>query len=279
MKNNQTTWWRDVVERYERPHLPSSIGQIINSVGPYLLLWALMVWTIQYSYLLTLLLVIPAAGFWIRIFIICHDCGHGSFFVNRKANHVVGAITGLMTLTPYRYWRLEHARHHGSSGNLDRRGIGDIWTMTVDEYRASSWWRRLGYRLYRNPLIMFGLGSFYLFAVRYRLTAGVQEPAARHSVYLTNAGLLVVGALLVAWLGLAHFLMIFVPLLFLASSAGVWLFYVQHQFEGVYWERDEKWDYLKQAMEGSSFYRLLRSLACRLWDERRHRLVGFAVAR
>jgi omega-6 fatty acid desaturase (delta-12 desaturase) len=260
MVMSDKTTWRRIVEHYERPRLASSVWQIVNSVLPYLALWYLMTVTVGISYPLTLALVVLAAGFWVRIFIISHDCGHGSFFESSRANNFWGGLTSVLTLIPYRYWRMEHARHHGSSGNLDRRGIGDIWTMTVEEYRSQPWWRRAAYRIYRNPFIMFGLGSAVAFAIFYRFTDGATSKPLRRSVYRTNVALLVMAVAMIAWIGWAHFLMIFLPLLFLGSAIGAWLFYVQHQFEGVYWERDEHWDYLKQAMEGSSYYRLPRVL-------------------
>jgi len=248
------------VAPYEHPRLPSSIWQIVNSLVPYLFLWFLMTRTIHWSYPLTLALAFLAAGFWLRLFIIAHDCGHGSFFHSQRANHFWGTLAGVLTLTPYYSWRHEHALHHGSSGNLDRRGMGDIWTLTVGEYRASPWWRRLAYRIYRNPLAMFGFGPFFLFAIRYRLTLSLGGRRERSSVHWTNAGLLAIGAAMCAWVGATNYLLMLVPVMGVATSLSVWLFYVQHQFEGVYWERDGSWDYLRQAMEGSSFYRLPRVL-------------------
>ena len=260
MKTSSSTWWRPIVEHYEQPQLSISCRQIANSVGPYLGIWLLMILSVEVSYLLTLLLAVLAAGFWVRIFIISHDCGHGSFFKSRRANHFWGVITGVLTLMPYLFWRREHARHHGSSGNLDRRGVGDIWTMTVEEYLASSWWRRAQYRIYRNPFLMFGVGAWILFAFRYRVTQGAGNLQEKRSVYWTNFGLAAIAAMMIAWIGVKQYLMIMLPLMAIGSSVGVWLFYVQHQFEGVYWERDEEWDYLKQAMEGSSFYKLPKIL-------------------
>ena len=260
MTTSALTPWRPIVARYETPRLASSVWQILNSIVPYALLWVLMAWTITFSYPLTLVLAVFTAGFWIRIFIIAHDCGHGSFFTSQRANHFWGTLTGVLTLTPYLSWRHQHAKHHGSSGNLDRRGTGDIWTLTVKEYRALPWWRRVMYRVYRNPLAMFGAGPVLLFGIYYRLPCSMGGPRARRSVHWTNAALLVIGLLMTRWLGLAHFLMILLPVMLVATSAGTWLFYVQHQFEGVYWERDDEWDYLRQAMDGSSFYRLPRVL-------------------
>ena len=252
--------WRPIVEKYEQPSRYSGIWQIVNSIGPYVLIWYLMTLTVHVSYPLTIALSFLAAGFWIRVFIISHDCGHGSFFKSKRANHFWGMVAGTITCTPYLHWRREHAKHHGSSGNLDRRGSGDIWTLTVDEYLASPFLRRVKYRLYRNPILMFGFGAFLLFAYHYRIAKRIRSGILRRSVYWTNACLLLIFLAMSAWVGFTTYMMILLPVMFIACGSGVWLFYVQHQFEGVYWERDDDWDYLTQAMEGSSFYKLPRIL-------------------
>lgn len=253
--------WRELVEPFERPSRARSIWQLANSIGPFLLLWGVMIWTIQYSYLLTLAIAVPTAGFMVRTFIISHDCGHGAFFRSPAANHFWGVISGMLTLMPYRYWRHEHGLHHATSGNLDRRGTGDIWTLTVREYQQSPWWRRAAYRLYRNPLLMLGPGALIVMTLMYRL------PTSRHagrrerlSVLATNLGLLAIILAMCTWLGAKTFFMIFLPVVIMSSSAGVWLFYVQHQFEGVRWTRHTEWNFLTQAIESSSFYRLPRLL-------------------
>lgn len=255
-----STWWRPVVAPYEVPSAARSSWQLVNTLVPFFGLLALMTWLAGRSVTATLLLAPLLAGFWVRIFIISHDCGHAAFFTSRAANSFWGGLTSFLTLIPYRYWKMEHAKHHGSSGNLDRRGTGDIWTMTVEEYRQASRGRKLLYRLYRNPLVLFGVGPLFLFTVLYRFTLGMGGPRERRSVLVTNLGLLAVFSLLVFLLGMKTVLLVILPAFTISAGAGVWLFYVQHQFEGVYWERDDNWDYLRQAMEGSSYYRLPRIL-------------------
>ena len=252
--------WKEVVAKYQEPALWRSIWQIVNSIVPYAVLWYLMYRSLAVSYWLTVPLALLAAGFLVRIFIIFHDCGHGSFFKSRKANDVWGMITGVMTFTPYYMWRWEHAVHHASSGDLDRRGKGDVWTLTVQEYLESSRWKRFAYRLARNPVVLFVIAPLFLFMVRQRfptLKAGKRE---RHSMYWTNLAVLGVVAAMSAAFGWKAYLAIQVAVVALAGSAGVWLFYVQHQFEGVYWERREDWDYAAAALQGSSFYKLPKVL-------------------
>lgn len=253
-------WWRSVVERYEKPDLLRSSWQIVNSIGPYLLLWLLMIYSIRVSYLLTVPAAVLAAGFLVRMFIIAHDCGHGSCFKSYRANRFWGVVASTLCIIPFHFWAADHGRHHGSSGNLDRRGFGDIWTLTVQEYLASPWYRRLGYRLYRNPFLMFGIGAVGVMAVRYRIPRGATNTRERLSVHWTNLGLAAIACGMVTWIGLAHYLMILGTILVVSSGAGVWLFYIQHQFDGVRWERDPEWNFLTQAIESSSFYRLPRIL-------------------
>jgi len=205
-------------------------------------------------------LAILAGAFMVRVFIIHHDCGHGSFFKSPRANHILGAITGLLTFTPYLHWRWEHAVHHSSSGDLDRRGTGDVWTLTVQEYLESSRWRRFSYRLARNPVVLFVIAPMILFLGINRIPKPKAPVRERYSVYLTNLaiGLMAVGLI---WIfGLKAYLIIQLTVLMVAGSAGVWLFYVQHQFEGVYWERGDNWDYATAALKGSSFYKLPKVL-------------------
>lgn len=217
-----------------------------------------MYWSLDYSYLLTLALAVPTAGLLVRIFIISHDCGHGAFFPSRRANDIVGGITAFLCSTPYHYWKHDHAVHHASAGNLDKRGRGDIWTMTVREYESAPWAKRLAYRLYRNPLILFGIGAFSVFVLEYRVPPRNGTARDRVSVWRTNAGLLGVLVLAYFTIGLVDFALIFAPIYLLAAGAGAWLFYVQHQFEDVYWARDKEWDYVAACMLGSSYYRLPR---------------------
>jgi omega-6 fatty acid desaturase (delta-12 desaturase) len=212
------------------------------------------------SWWLIIPLAILAGGLMVRTFIIFHDCGHGSFFNSQKANHILGAITGVLTFTPYYHWRWEHAIHHSSSGDLDRRGTGDIWTLTVQEYLESSRWKRFAYRLARNPLILFVLAPLFLFTVLERIPSRKAPLRERYSVYWTNLALGLVAIGLIWAFGWKAYLIIQLTILTVAASAGVWMFYVQHQFEGVYWERTEEWDYVKAALHGSSFYKLPRVL-------------------
>lgn len=252
--------WKEAVAAYRSPDLRRSAWQLADSVLPFLALWYVSYRFLSVSYLLTLLSAALAAGFLVRIFIIFHDCGHGSFFKSRTSNDLVGFITGILTLTPYYDWRHEHAVHHGTAGNLDRRGRGDVWTMTVDEYRQASSWRRLGYRLYRNPFVLLGLGPLWVFFIRQRFTRPGSERRERLSVHLTNLALTILLAMAVATVGFKATALVHVPIMAFAGAAGIWLFYVQHQFEGVYWERTDRHDFVAVALQGSSLYRLPRVL-------------------
>jgi acyl-lipid omega-6 desaturase (Delta-12 desaturase) len=257
-RDNRT--WIEVISNYNKPDTGKSIWQIINSLGPYLLLWVAMYYSLRVSYLLTLGLSFVAAGFLVRMFIIFHDCGHGSFFRAQRANRIVGTILGSLVFTPYDRWHLDHAIHHKTVGNLDKRGSGDVWTLTVEEYTKLSRREKLVYRLYRNPLLLFGIGPFLLFLVWFRFTRKGMGKPERRSVYITNLIILVFTTALILVMGWKAFLMIQLPILYLATVAGVWLFYVQHQFEDVIWTRQEDWDYRKMAMEGSSFLKFPRIL-------------------
>jgi len=212
------------------------------------------------SWWLTVPLAILAGAFLVRVFIIFHDCGHGSFFKSEAANHIVGAVTGLLAFTPFYHWRWEHAIHHSSAGHLDRRGTGDVWTMTVQEYLEASRWKRFAYRLARNPFVLFVLAPLFLFLVMHRVPSLKAPARERYSVYWTNLGIGVMAAGLIWLFGLKAYLIIQLTVLMTAASVGLWLFYVQHQFEGVYWERGEHWDYAQAALKGSSFYKLPRVL-------------------
>ncbi|HES59944.1 MAG: fatty acid desaturase [Calditrichaceae bacterium] len=254
--NTETQQYRKLLIDYQQPDLKRSIWQIINSFIPYLALLAAMYFSLNVSYWLTLILAIPAAGFMVRIFIISHDCGHGSFFKSKPVRDIVGFITGVIAFVPYKHWRHSHAIHHATNANLDRRGFGDVWTLTVNEYLALSFWRRLEYRLYRNPFIMFTVGPLYHFLIAQRFPEKGAKKKERNSVYLTNlslAGIVILSSIII---GLKAYLIIQLSVLFFASLGGVWLFYVQHQFEDVYWERDESWDFQAAAIQGSSYYKL-----------------------
>ena len=212
------------------------------------------------SYFLTLGISVIAAGFLVRIFIIFHDCCHYSFFKNRKANKVIGTITGALTLFPYSQWQHDHAIHHATSSNLDKRGTGDIWTLTVDEYLAETPVRKLAYRIYRNPFVMFGLGPIYVFLIMNRFNKKGAKKKERINTYITNfliAGLVL---LLCGTLGAKAFLLIQGPIFLISGILGIWLFYVQHTFEDSYFEENKDWDFVKAAVEGSSFYKLPKLL-------------------
>ena len=256
----ETQAWKQIVARYQQPSTGRALWQIANTVVPYAALWALMWVTLPISWWLTLPLAILAGGLLVRTFIIFHDCGHGSFFKSQTANHILGAITGVMTFTPYYHWRWEHAIHHSTSGDLDRRGTGDVWTLTVQEYLEASRWKRFSYRLARNPFILFVLAPLFLFLVLERIPSRRAPRRERYSVYLTNLALGTMAAGLICFFGLKAYLIIQLAILSVAGSVGVWMFYVQHQFEGVYWERSEEWDYVKAALHGSSFYKLPKVL-------------------
>ena len=259
-KRTERPAWRTTVERHETPSRAASIGQLVNSLGPYFALWALMVWSLHVSYWITLALAVPAAGFLVRVFIIFHDCGHGSFFKSRRANTFWGVVTGLLTFTPFQQWRHDHAVHHATSGDLDRRGTGDVWTMTVREYEESSRWRRLAYRLVRNPVVLFLVAPLYLFLIQHRVPSRGSGPRERRSVLWTNLALVGIVVMMGLILGFKTFVLIQFPISMIATVAGVWLFYVQHQFEGAYWERRTEWDFVGAALHGSSFYKLPRVL-------------------
>lgn len=251
---------RKTVSPFEGPNAKVSIRQMFNTFPPFFLLWFAAYQSLSISYWLTLALAIVASGFVIRIFIIFHDCCHQSFFKGKKANQIVGTISGIITMFPFEKWKRAHSIHHATSSNLDKRGTGDVWVMTVDEYVAASFWGKLAYRLYRNPLVMFGLGPIYLFLVSNRLNRKGPKRKERLNTYLTNFSILAIYALLCWAIGWQAFLLVQAPILFVAGSLGIWLFYVQHQFEESYFENDPEWDYVTAAVDGSSYYKLPRVL-------------------
>jgi omega-6 fatty acid desaturase (delta-12 desaturase) len=250
--------WMAILTRYREPNNARSVLELLITAGPFVLLWVLMWAALGVGYWLCLLIAVPAAGFLVRLFMIQHDCGHGALFRRRFANDWVGRVIGVLTLTPYDFWRRTHAIHHATSGNLERRGTGDIDTLTVREYLALSRWRRLGYRLYRHPIIMFGLGPAYLFLLQHRLPVGMMRGGWQPwlSTMATNAAI-ALGAVAMMWLvGVGPFLLVHLPITLLAASIGVWLFYVQHQFEGTFWAEDRAWRLHEAALHGSSHYDL-----------------------
>ncbi len=256
MKDAEKLTWRKAMDPYETAVLWRSLWQTVNTLVPYAALWYLMYLSLEVSYVLTLGLAFVTAGFLIRSFIILHDCGHGSFFTSQKANNFLGSIIGVLTFTPYHYWTYEHSIHHATSGDLDRRSVGDIKTWTVEEYLSAPFWQRVRYRLYRNPIVLFAVGPLLLFLIGYRLPLGNAVRRQRRSVIRTNFAIIGLAALICSVIGVKAYLLIQLPVLMISSSVGVWMFYIQHQFEGVYWERHGNWDYLTAALEGSSFYKL-----------------------
>jgi omega-6 fatty acid desaturase (delta-12 desaturase) len=255
-----TAAWRGIVTQYQQPSAGRAWWQIVNTLGPYALLWFLIPRAATVSWLLALPLVILAGAILVRVFIIFHDCGHGSFFKSTSANSLLGFITGLLTFTPYHQWRWEHSIHHGAAGHLDKRGTGDLWTLTVQEYLEASRWKRFAYRLARNPIVLFVIAPLFVFFVKHRLPTAGANKREIHSVYWMNLALggMVIG--MSALFGFKTYLLIQLGVLTVAGSGGFWLFYVQHQFEGVYWERGDEWDYTAAALQGSSFYKLPRIL-------------------
>jgi omega-6 fatty acid desaturase (delta-12 desaturase) len=243
-----------------RPDVPRSLLALLTSVVPFLALWFLMYEMLGISYLLVLLLAVPAAGFLVRTYILFHDCAHGSFLPSRRANDWLGAALALLVFTPFARWRRDHVKHHATAGDLDRRGFGDVPTLTVAEYEARSWRGHLGYRLFRNPFVMFGLGPIYSLVIQPRWANPSEPTRIKHSTWTTNVALaLVIGGL--CWLvGWQAFLLIEVPVIAIAGAGGLWLFYVQHQFEDTYWKRSDDWSYEDAALRGSSYLRLPKVL-------------------
>ena len=256
----QGAYWREALAPYAKPHLGRSLLDLATSVLPYLALSVVMYEALSVSYLLVLVIAVPTAGFLVRTFVLFHDCSHGSFLSSRRANLWLGTVLGLFVYSPFLRWRHDHAIHHATSGDLDRRGGGDVRTLTVSEYRALEPRARLGYRLFRNPLVMFGIGPIVALLVGPRIVAKSARPRMRQSVLGTNVALAVLVAALCWALGWRDFLLVQAPTLLLAGSAGIWLFYVQHQFEDAYWESAETWTYADAALRGSSYLKLPKLL-------------------
>jgi omega-6 fatty acid desaturase (delta-12 desaturase) len=255
-----TAEWKAIVRQYQQPSLPRAIWQLCNTLVPFGLIWYLMYLSVTWSWVVTLGLAALNGLFLVRIFIIFHDCGHGSFFKSPLANDIVGFITGLLTLTPYHHWRWEHAIHHASCGDLDRRGTGDIWTMTVQEYLEASRWKRFAYRLARNPIVLFVIAPAFLFIIWQRFSLARASARDKWSVRWMNVAILAMAALLSWAFGITNYILIHLTIVTVGGGVGIWMFYVQHQFEDVYWEHDEDWDYTEAALKGSSFYKLPRVL-------------------
>ena len=248
--------WKAIVAEYQQPSTARATWQIVNSFGSYALVWLAMYLSVGVSWWITLPLAFLAGALLVRIFIIFHDCGHGSFFKSKTANDITGFLAGVLNFTPYQHWRWEHAVHHSSSGDLDRRGTGDVWTMTVKEYRASSRWQRLGYRIVRHPLVLLFVAPFYLFVFRERFSTAGASARDRRSVWWMNAAIVAMIAGLGSAFGWKNYLFIQFVVTLTGGAIGVWMFYVQHQFEDTYWARREDWDFTAAALHGSSFYKL-----------------------
>jgi omega-6 fatty acid desaturase (delta-12 desaturase) len=248
--------WHGLVADYRHASAWRASWQLINTLGPYGLLTYLLYISLGVSIWLTLGLMVLAAAFLVRLFIIFHDCAHGSFFGSKLLNDVVGMVAGTLTFTPYHQWRARHNVHHATSGDLDRRGAGDVWTLTVREYLACSRWKRCLYRIGRNPAVLFVAAPLLYFVVSQRFCRLSASWRERLSVYATDVAILAVAAALCALFGIRSYLEVQMGVMMLAGAAGLWLFYVQHQFEGVYWERGEDWDYASAALRGSSYYKL-----------------------
>jgi len=250
--------WTQILSRYRQPSDGRGVVEIAITVVPLVVLWALAWFALKQGYWLSLLITVPAAGFLVRLFMIQHDCGHGAFFRHRLVNDWVGRVIGVLTLTPYDFWRRTHALHHATSGNLDRRGFGDIDTLTVREYRQRPLLGRLKYRLYRHPLVMFGIGPAYLFVFQHRLPVGLMRGgfAPWLSTMSTNLAIATIVAGLIWLIGVKAFVLVHLPIMLLAASIGVWLFYVQHQFEETAWDENADWDRHEAALHGSSHYEL-----------------------
>ncbi|MFC3041149.1 fatty acid desaturase [Virgibacillus xinjiangensis] len=260
MSKQKQAQLRKSVAAFAKSDTRTGVVQLVNTIVPFLVLWFLAYKGLSVSIWLGMALAVVAAGFVIRIFIIFHDCTHGSFLKSSKANRVVGTITGILTHFAFEKWKREHAIHHATSGNLDKRGTGDVWVMTVDEYIHASFAGRLAYRLYRNPLVMFGLGPLYLFLISNRFNRKKPKKKERWNTYLINVSIACIYGLMIGLVGWQAFLLIQMPILFVAGAAGIWLFYVQHQFEDSYFENEDEWNFVKAAVDGSSYYKLPKVL-------------------
>ena len=252
--------WQESVGRYARPDLRRTLWALASSVVPFIALWVLMYLALSVSYFLTLALAVPATAFLLRIYMLFHDCTHGSLLRSRRANARVGAVLGFFVFTPFARWRYEHTMHHATASDLDRRGTGDMMTLTVDEYEARSRGARLKYRLYRSPLVMFGIGPVWSMVLSPRWVPRGSRPEIKRSVLGLDVALVVVFGALCWWLGWRDVLLVQAPFIWLAGGAGIWLFYVQHQFSNTYWQRSPDWTYADAAMRGSSYLHLPRVL-------------------
>lgn len=250
--------WLKILAKYRQPRVGRSVFELLVTVLPFLVFSAGAYVSVFHGFWPGLILILPAAAFLLRLFMIQHDCGHGSFFARRRLDTWTGRILGVLTLTPYDYWRRAHAAHHASAGNLDERGVGDITTLTIAEYYSSSWSKRLGYRFYRHPLVMFGVGPAWLFLFKQRLPFGMMGSGALPwvSTMATNLAVGILTTLMIWTVGLVPFVLVHLPIVLLAGAAGIWLFYVQHQFEDTHWSKTGDWQFPEAALHGASHYDL-----------------------
>jgi omega-6 fatty acid desaturase (delta-12 desaturase) len=250
--------WYEATSAYAKPDLRKATWQILDTFIPYFALWAVMIYTVEYGfpYWVTFAVALAASVLLVRIFIFFHDCCHGSFFASSRANRILGYVSGILSFTPYEDWRRCHAIHHSTVGDLDRRGTGDVSLLTVDEYLAASGQKRLAYRFYRNPLVMFGLGPAYMFLFRFRFSSKGARKHESNSVIVTNLAIIAILVLAGFTIGMKTYLIIQLPVILIAGAIGLWLFYIQHDFEGVYWARHEDWDQMMASLQGCSYYRL-----------------------
>ncbi|MDP9809815.1 omega-6 fatty acid desaturase (delta-12 desaturase) [Rhizobium tibeticum] len=250
--------WLKILAKYRQPHLRRSVFELAVTAIPFAFCWAGALAAVHYGFWAGLILIVPAAAFLLRLFMIQHDCGHGSFFARRRVDDWTGRVIGVLTLTPYDYWRRAHAEHHALAGNLEGRGVGDITTLTVSEYNGRSWPGRLNYRLYRHPAVMFGIGPAWLFLFKQRLPFGMMRSGSLPwiSTMATNLAIAIISATLMWTIGILPFLLVHLPIALLAATAGIWLFYVQHQFEETHWSREPEWQFPHAALHGASHYDL-----------------------
>ena len=259
MKQPKKDYQKELI-KYAKPSLWRSVWQIINSFIPYIGLWILIVLSLSVSYWLTAGLILLASGFLVRLFIIFHDCGHGSFFRSKKASRIVGSFFGILAFTPYDKWHNQHMKHHATVGNLDKRGVGDVWTMTKEEFLASDKQTKFKYKMYRNPFIMFGLGPLAVFLVTNRFTYKWMTKKEKQNIWFTNLILVAIFIGIGFFIGFFTFLILQVLVLYIAAIAGFWLFYLQHQYEDVSWFRQEDWDFKTVALKGYSYIKFPKIL-------------------
>nr|WP_272495771.1 fatty acid desaturase [Bacillus pinisoli] len=248
------------VSPFEESNTRTSIIQVINTLGPLIILWYVAYLSLSVSYWLTLPILIVASGFLVRTFILFHDCCHQSLFKNRKVNDILGTITGVLTLVPYQQWKHSHSVHHATSSNLDKRGTGDMWLLTVTEYAEATAWTKFSYRVYRNPIVMLGIGPIATFLIQYRFNRKDARRKERINTYITNASIIGLYGLLSLLIGWEALVLIQGPIFLFSGMLGIWLFYVQHQFEDSYFENEDEWSYVQAAVEGSSYYKLPKVL-------------------